>query len=321
MDEGGRIDGGRDAFVAKDPGHGRLLLRCNRLSDTMESLRVDAVGIGSDHGATPEETMTDPTYETIRLDLDDAVATLTLDRPDKLNSVNRVMHGELRAALDAAEAAGARCLVLTGAGRGFCAGQDLSDRRSLPDGDAPDLGLGLDTLYNPLVRRLRALPMPTVAAVNGIAAGAGANLALACDVVLAARSAGFIQAFARIGLVPDCGGTWFLPRLVGRARALALALTGDKLSAEDAAAWGLIWRVVDDDFLIEEAHALAARLAAMPTRALALTRRAIDAAGANGLDAQLDLERDLQREAGRSSDYREGVAAFLEKRPPRFTGR
>ena len=265
--------------------------------------------------------MTEPTYETIRFDVADAVATITLDRPDKLNSINRTMHAELRAALDAAEGSDARCLVLTGAGRGFCAGQDLADRRSLPDGEAPDLGLGLETLYNPLVRRLRALPMPTLAAVNGIAAGAGANIALACDVVLAARSAAFIQAFARIALVPDCGGTWFLPRLIGRARALALAMTGDKLSADDAAQWGLIWRAVEDDFLAEEAAAFARRLAAMPTKALVLTRRAVDAAGANGLDAQLDLERDLQREAGRSPDYREGVSAFLEKRPARFTGR
>jgi len=260
-------------------------------------------------------------FETIAFDVADRVATLTLNRPDRLNSVNRQMHAELAAALDRVEAEDVRALLVTGAGRGFCAGQDLSDRAPRDAGAPPDLGATLDRLYNPLIRRLRALALPTVAAVNGVAAGAGANIALACDLVVAARSASFIQAFARIGLVPDCGGTWMLPRLVGRARALGLALTGDKLSAEDAAAWGLIWRCIDDAQLMETAGDLARSLAAQPTRALALTRRAIDAAATNDLSAQLDLERDLQREAGLTDDYREGVQAFLEKRPARFVGR
>jgi len=213
-----------------------------------------------------------------------------------------------------------RALLLTGAGRGFCAGQDLSDR-SFPTGEAPDLGATLERLYNPLVRRLRALPKPVVCAVNGVAAGAGANLALACDLVLAARSARFIQAFCRIGLIPDCGGTWLLPRLVGEARAKALALLGEPLSAEQAEAWGLIWQVCDDEALLPTAHALCARLASQPTRALGLIKQAIQAGATNDLDTQLDLERDLQRAAGQGDDYREGVAAFLAKRPPAFTGR
>ncbi|MCC7274615.1 MAG: 2-(1,2-epoxy-1,2-dihydrophenyl)acetyl-CoA isomerase [Alphaproteobacteria bacterium] len=265
--------------------------------------------------------MSEESFETILFGHAGDVATITLNRADKLNSVNRTMHAELRVALDRVATSGARCLVLTGAGRGFCAGQDLAERRRGADDAPPDLGAGLDTLYNPLVRRLRALPLPTVAAVNGIAAGAGANLALACDIAVAARSASFVQAFARIGLVPDCGGTWFLPHLVGRARALALAMTAERLPAERAAEWGLIWSCVDDADLAATVAALAASLAALPTGALVATRRAIDAATTNDLDTQLDLERDLQREAGRSADYREGVTAFLEKRAPRFTGR
>jgi len=212
-------------------------------------------------------------------------------------------------------------VLLTGAGRGFCAGQDLGDR-VLGEGDTPpDLGATLERWYNPLVRRIRRLDRPVVCAVNGVAAGAGANIALACDIVLAARSASFIQAFARIGLVPDSGGTWLLPRLVGEARARALALLGEKVDAETAAAWGMIWRVVDDERLLEEARALADRLAAGPTRGFALIKRALLESWTNDLDAQLDLERDLQREAGRTEDYREGVRAFVEKRPPRFRGR
>ena len=265
-------------------------------------------------------------FETIALDRAEGVATLTLDRADKLNSLNETMHAEIRAALAEIEADGAvRAMLLTGAGRAFCAGQDLSDRAvsgdGAGDGAGTDLGDTLERNYNPLIRRLAALEMPVIAAVNGIAAGAGANLALACDIVLAARSAGFLQAFSRIGLVPDSGGTYVLPRLVGTARAMALTMLGETLDAETAASWGLIWRCVDDDALMGEATALARRLAGQPTRGLALTKRAIRAAAANDLDTQLDLERDLQREAGATEDYREGVAAFLEKRKPVFKGR
>ncbi len=260
-------------------------------------------------------------YENIRLEVAAAVATLTLNRPDRLNSFTVAMHGEVRAALDAVRADKAvRCLVLTGAGRGFCAGQDLSDRAVAP-GDAPlDLGASIDNHYKPLVLALRNLPLPVIAAVNGVAAGAGANIALACDLVFAARSASFIQSFARIGLVPDSGGTWALPRLVGNARALGLALLGDKLSAEQAEQWGLIWKCVDDDQLMPTVRTLAQQLAAGPTRGFARTKQAIYAATGLSLEASLDLERDFQRELGRSRDYREGVAAFMEKRAPKFTG-
>ena len=251
----------------------------------------------------------------------DGYASVTLNRPERLNAFNTAMHEALRAALaDAGRRKDVRALLLTGAGRGFCAGQDLGDRVRKP-GDPPrDLGAGLDTYYNPLVRQIRALDMPVICAVNGVAAGAGANIALACDIVLAARSASFVQSFARIGLIPDSGGTWQLPRLAGRARALGLALLGEKLTAEQAEAWGLIWRCVDDGSLMDEARALAARLATQPTTGLALIKKAIDAAEANTLDQQLDLERDLQRIAGRTQDYDEGVAAFVAKRSPRFRG-
>lgn len=245
---------------------------------------------------------------------------LTLHRPDRLNAFNEDLHAALAAALDEAAAdADCRAVLLTGAGRGFCAGQDLGDRRG---GDGPpDLGDTLERLYNPLVRRLRDMPKPAVCAVNGVAAGAGANIALACDIVLAAHSAKFIQAFARIGLVPDSGGTHTLPRLVGEARARALMLLGEPVEARQAEAWGMIWRAVPDEALMPEAEALAARLATQPTQGLALTKQALDASATNTLAAQLDLERDLQRQAGRTPDYAEGVRAFLEKRPPRFTGR
>jgi len=240
---------------------------------------------------------------------------ITLNRPERLNALTVDMGDALLAALADAEADGAcRVVLLTGAGRGFCAGQDLA-----AVGDAPLSDL-LEH-YNPLIRKLRALPLPVVCAVNGVAAGAGANLALACDIVLAARSASFVQAFARIGLIPDCGGTWFLPRLVGSARARGLAMLAEPLPAENAAEWGLIWQAVDDDKLIGEAVALAARLATQATQGLALTKRALDAAETNDLDTQLDVERDLQAEAGRTPDYAEGVRAFLEKRPAAFTGR
>jgi 2-(1,2-epoxy-1,2-dihydrophenyl)acetyl-CoA isomerase len=245
---------------------------------------------------------------------------ITLNRPDRLNALNAEMHGALMEALAEAESdPECRAILLTGAGRGFCAGQDLSEV-AVEDGGAPDLKSVLER-YNGLVRKLRAIPLPVVCAVNGVAAGAGANLALACDIVLATRSASFIQAFSRIGLVPDCGGTWFLPRLVGAARARALAILAEPLSAERAAEWGLIWQAVDDGRLLGEAQALTARLASGPTIGFALIKRALDAAESNSLDAQLDLERDVQDEAGRTPDYAEGVRAFLDKRAPVFTGR
>jgi 2-(1,2-epoxy-1,2-dihydrophenyl)acetyl-CoA isomerase len=246
---------------------------------------------------------------------------ITLNRPDRLNSFNEAMHAALMSALLDAEADGScRALVLTGAGRGFCAGQDLSDRVFSP-GQVPDLSFTLERLYNPLVRKLRSLQMPVICAVNGVAAGAGANIALACDIVLAARSVKFIQAFAKLGLVPDSGGTWFLPRLIGTARARALALLAEPVPAEQAEAWGMIWKAVDDAALMDEAHRLAAHFAVQPTVGLGLIKQALDASETNDLDRQLDLERDLQGQAGRTPDYLEGVTAFFEKRPPKFTGR
>lgn len=259
---------------------------------------------------------------TVLVEQVDGVCRITLNRPDKLNAFNAAMHTALYTVLEAAGRDEAvRAVLLTGAGRAFCAGQDLGDRDPGMSGEAPDLGATLERTYNPLIRLLRALDKPVVCAVNGVAAGAGASLALACDIVLAARSARFIQAFCRIGLVPDSGATWTLPHLVGEARAKGLALTGMPLAAETAADWGLIWGVVADGLLMDEARTLAADLAAGPTVGLGLTKRAIQAAGGNSLDAQLDLERDLQREAGASTDYAEGVSAFLEKRTPSFTGR
>jgi 2-(1,2-epoxy-1,2-dihydrophenyl)acetyl-CoA isomerase len=261
-------------------------------------------------------------YTTIEFEIAAGVASIALNRPERLNSFNGEMHAELRQVLGRVEQADdVRAVILTGRGRGFCAGQDLSDRAVAPGADRPQLSDSLEQNYNPLVRRLRALPKPVVCAVNGVAAGAGANVALACDIVVAARSARFIQPFCRIGLIPDSGGTWFLPRLVGRARALGLAMLGDTVSAEQAHAWGMIWQVVDDDALETTAHALAAHLATQPTYGLGLMKRAFDASGANSLDAQLDLERELQRRAGASSDYAEGVGAFLAKRAPIFQGK
>jgi 2-(1,2-epoxy-1,2-dihydrophenyl)acetyl-CoA isomerase len=253
---------------------------------------------------------------------DAGVLSVTLNRPDKLNAFNPEMHKLLREALERArDDAEVRVVLLTGAGRGFCAGQDLSERDVSPDAAPIDLSVSLGSNYNPLVRRLRALPKPVVCAVNGVAAGAGANIALACDIVLAARSASFVQSFSQLGLVPDSGGSYFLPRLVGSARAMGLALLSTRLSAEEAERWGLIWKAVDDSRLMEEAAQVAAALAAGPTKGYGLIKKAMHASAGNSLDAQLDLERDLQREAGFSEDYREGVAAFMQKRKPSYKGK
>ena len=261
-------------------------------------------------------------YETILFEIADGAARLTLNRPDRLNSFTVQMHTEVADALSQVEKdASIRALLLTGAGRGFCAGQDLSDRAVAPGGDGVDLGESLDNRYNPLIRRLIALDKPVVCAVNGVAAGAGANIAFAADIVLAAKSARFIQSFSNIGLVPDSGGTWILPRLAGQARAMGLALTGEPLSAEKAEAWGLIWRAVEDGELKAEADKLVAKLASGPTKGLAAIKMAMRKSWLASMDEQLDLERDLQRELGRSQDYKEGVAAFGEKRTPKFSGR
>ncbi|MCO6442034.1 MAG: 2-(1,2-epoxy-1,2-dihydrophenyl)acetyl-CoA isomerase [Nitrococcus mobilis] len=260
-------------------------------------------------------------YQTIELATAAGVATLTLNRPQRLNSCNAAMHAELRDALRRiARDSAVRCLLITGRGRAFCAGQDLDERAIAPGEHAPDLGQTLEQHYNPLIRTLRSLRLPVLCAVNGVAAGAGANLALACDIVLAGRSAIFIQAFCKLGLIPDSGGTWHLPRLIGHARAMALALLGERLTAEQAEQWGMIWKCVDDARLLEEAQNLAQHLASQPTRGLALIKQAINATWHNSLAAQLDLERDLQRQAGHTDDYREGVAAFMAKREPRFQG-
>jgi 2-(1,2-epoxy-1,2-dihydrophenyl)acetyl-CoA isomerase len=261
-------------------------------------------------------------YESIKFEASNGVGRITLNRPDRLNSFTSAMHAEVRDALAAAKSdATLRVLLLTGAGRGFCAGQDLSDRAVAPGEAAVDLGASIENNYRPLVLALRALPLPVVCAVNGVAAGAGANLALACDIVIATKSASFIQAFCKIGLIPDSGGTYFLPRVVGSARAMGLALLGDKLHAEQAAAWGLIWKCVEDTEFADVVEGLLAQLAQAPTRGLAEIKRALYASAGNTLETQLDLERDIQRELGYSADYREGVAAFLEKRPPRFSGK
>jgi len=248
-----------------------------------------------------------------------AVRLITLNRPAALNSFTAEMHGLLLSALQAAaDDAAVRAVLITGAGRGFCAGQDLNDAAMVGE---VDVGAVIERFYRPLAMRVRSMPVPVIAAVNGVAAGAGANFALCCDFVLAARGASFIQAFSKIGLVPDCGGTWLLPRLVGRARALGLAMTGDKLPAEEAQRMGLIWQCVDDAALMDSAHAMAQRLAAMPAKALAETRRAIDAAMPMDFGDALALEAQAQRALGRQHDFAEGVAAFFAKRPPVFTDR
>ncbi len=257
---------------------------------------------------------------TILFEFKDNIARLKLNRPDKLNSFNEAMHLEVREALNQVKANGARVLLITGAGRAFCAGQDLSDRQTKPGESSVDLGESIEKYYAPLVQTLRALPLPVVAGVNGVAAGAGASLALACDLVIATKSASFIQSFAKLGLIPDTGGTFFLPRLVGPARALGMAMLGDRLPAEQAAAWGMIWRCVEDEAFAGTVEQLVNTLANAPTKGLAYTKAAINRSAGNSLDQQLDLERDYMRELGYSNDFREGATAFLEKRPPKFTG-
>src|SRR5919106_1039854 len=257
-------------------------------------------------------------YETIDFVADGPVARITLNRPDRLNSFTVRMHDELRDALGTLGEA--RVVVLTGAGRGFCAGQDLNDRAVAP-GETVDLGETVTQCWNPLVRTLTSLPQPVIARVNGVAAGAGANIALACDIVVAAKSAKFIQSFSAIGLIPDSGGTWALPRLVGQARALGLALTGDPLPAEKAAEWGLIWKAVEDDALDAEVDAIADKLASLPPLGLAAIKDMIRSSWGHTLDQELNHQRDAMRRLGFSEDYREGVAAFLEKRQPNFVGR
>ena len=258
-------------------------------------------------------------YESIIVERDDCVARVTLNRPDRLNSFTAAMHAELKDALD--EIDDARIIILSGAGRGFCAGQDLNDR-AVSTGEHPvDLGMTVEANWNPLIRKLTSMPQPVIAKVNGVAAGAGANVALACDIVLAARSAKFIQSFSTIGLIPDSGGTWVLPRLVGQARALGLALTGDPLPAETAEEWGLIWKCVDDDALDAEVDAIARKLASLPPLGLAAIKEMIRSSWSHTLDQELHHQRDAMRRLGFTEDYREGVTAFLEKREPRFVGR
>nr|WP_314628023.1 2-(1,2-epoxy-1,2-dihydrophenyl)acetyl-CoA isomerase PaaG [uncultured Noviherbaspirillum sp.] len=261
-------------------------------------------------------------YNNILFDISEGIATLTLNRPDKLNSFTAEMHGEVRSVLEQVAAdKSVRVLVLTGAGRGFCAGQDLGDRAVAPGGAPVDLGESVEKYYAPLVLALRALPMPVVCAVNGVAAGAGANIALACDIVIAARSASFNEVFCKLGLIPDTGGTYFLPRLIGSARATGLAMLGERLSAERAEQWGLIWKCVDDADLAGEVAALAKHFSTAPTLGLARAKQALQASGLNTLEEQLALEAGMMRELGYTEDYREGVTAFMEKRSPAFRGK
>jgi 2-(1,2-epoxy-1,2-dihydrophenyl)acetyl-CoA isomerase len=260
-------------------------------------------------------------YENILFEVNKGIAKLTLNRPDKLNSFTAAMHAEVRDALaKVQEDKSVRVLVLTGAGRGFCAGQDLSDRAVEPGAKGVDLGESVEKNYAPLVMTLRSLPIPVICAVNGVAAGAGANLALACDIVIAAKSASFIEAFCKLGLIPDTGGTFHLPRLIGNARATGLAMLGEKLSAERAEQWGLIWQCVPDAGLMDDVMAMAEHFAVAPTKGLAFTKKAFQQSWHNTLPQQLQLEADMMRELGYSHDYQEGVRAFVEKRPAHFKG-
>ena len=261
-------------------------------------------------------------YNTIEYRVADGVGTLTLNRPESLNSFTVEMHGELRAVIkDIKNDAGVRCVLLTGNGKGFCAGQDLNDRTVSADQGPVDLGDSVEKNYNPLIRSLTALEKPVICAVNGVAAGAGVSLALACDIVFAARSSKFVMAFSKIGVIPDSACTWHLPRAIGLPRAMALALTGDPIRAEQAADWGMIWRVVDDEQLLSEAGELARHFATQPTKGLALIKRAMRQSLGNSMDDQMELEKDFMRIAGRTADYKEGVAAFLEKRKPEWKNR
>lgn len=260
--------------------------------------------------------------ESILFQVEAGVAVITLNRPKQLNSFNPEMHKALKRALKQAEADDSvRAVLLTGAGRGFCAGQDLNDRNVNSGAEMPDLGESIEKYYNPLIKQISNMPKPVIAAVNGVAAGAGANIAFACDIVFAAQSASFIQAFCKIGLVPDSGGTWVLPRLLGLARAKALMLLGDKVTASQAQEWGMIWQCVEDEALIETAMSVANHLATQPTKGLGFIKHALNHSSENSLDDQLNMEKDLQRLAGQTDDYREGIAAFFDKRAPEFKGK